>query len=216
MIPRLYINVKWKNRTITNSHWSKEHTMTLNVRHDVKKGVSWHQIVCHVIKNFHNVHHDVKYVGYVYVSYDVISLLRCHKIVMNDFKKSVYPDFKMFVMMSKYVMRTNGASLLQRVRHDVNKTSSRQKVCHRIKRFVMMSKNMPNVCHEIKNMSWCQKVWMYWLVTYIYTHTLTYNLICYILIKCYIVLQLYRINLRINYNIVIVCNILVQHMSQNI
>ena len=88
--------------------------------------------------------------------------------------------------------------------------SSRQKVCHRIKIFVMMSKNMPNVCHEIKNMSWCQKNWMYCLVTYIYTHTLTYNLICYILIKFYIVLQLYRINLRINYNIVIVCKILVQ------
>ena len=80
---------------------------------------------------------------------------------MNDFKKSVYPDFKMFVMMSKYVMRTNGSSLLQRVRHDVNKTSkslsSHQKICHDVnkyaKRFVMMSKNMPKVCHEIKNMS---------------------------------------------------------------
>ena len=96
--------------------------------------------------------------------------------------------------------------------------SSRQKVCHRIKRFVMMSKNMPNVCHEIKNMSWCQKVWMYCLVTYIYiyTHTLIYNLICYILIQFYIVLQLYRINLRINYNIVKVCKILVQNRSQNI
>ena len=53
-----------------------------------------------------------------------------------------------------------------------------------------------------------------YLYIYIYTHTLTYNLICYILIKCYIVLQLYRINLRINYNIVIVCKILVQNRSQ--
>ena len=57
----------------------------------------------------------------------------------------------MFVMMSKYVMRTKGSSLLQKVRHDINKTSSRQTVCHDVK-------NIPNVCHEIKNTSWCQKV----------------------------------------------------------
>ena len=36
-----------------------------------------------------------------------------------------------------------------------------------------------------------------------------YLYIYFFLIKCYILLQPYRINLRINYNIVIVCKILV-------
>ena len=177
-------NTSWQQQIhleVKNTPWRYK------VRHDVKRCVMASNSVSSKtsITSNRSPWHQICWIRYV--SYDVISLLRCHKLVMDDFKKSVYPDFKMFVMMSKYVRMTNGSSLLQRVRHDVNKTSSRQKVCHRIKRFVMMSKNMPNVCHEIKNMSWCQKVWMYCLVTYIYTHTLTYNLIFYILIKCYIV-----------------------------
>ena len=58
----------------------------------------------------------------------------------SKIRQTVCPDVSMFVMMSKYVMRTKGSSLLQKVRHDVNKTSSRQKVCHDVKRFVMTSK----------------------------------------------------------------------------
>ena len=70
----------------------------------------------------------------------------CYDKLIMILKKSVCPDFIMFVMMSKYVMRTNGSSLLQKVRHDVKKTSSHQKICHDVI-------NMPNVCHEIKNIS---------------------------------------------------------------
>ena len=121
------------------------------------KSVSLHQIVRHVIKNFHNA----KTFTMTSNMLDTLCLLWRHKFVMrsktrHDFKKSVCPDFKMFVMMSKYVMRTNGASLLQKVRHDDNKTSSRRNVCHRIKRFVMTSKMCQmfvmksKICHDVK------------------------------------------------------------------
>ena len=128
-----------------------------------------------------------------------------------------------FTRTSKCSSWCQNTSWGQTVRHYFKEFAMTSIRRHRVTKFVIASKDLSwcqNICqmffHEIKNMSWCQKVWMYCLVTYIYTHTLTYNLICYILIKCYIVLQLYRINLRINYNIVIVCKILVQNRSQNI
>ena len=60
----------------------------------------------------------------------------------HNFKKSVCRDLKMFGIMSKYVMRTKGASLLQIVRHDVSKTPNivmKSKICHYVKRFVMIN-----------------------------------------------------------------------------
>ena len=115
----------------------------------------------------------------------------------------------------------------QTVRHyfkEFAMTSTRR---HRVKKFVIASKDLSwcqkicqKICHDVKqyakSLSWNQKYVMMSKslnVLSSYLHTLTYNLICYILIKCYIVLQLYRINLRINYNIVIVCKILVQNRS---
>ena len=125
----------------------------------MSKRVSWHQVVCHVIKNFHNV----KTFTMTSNMLDMLCLLLRYKFVMmlyicHDLKKSVCPDFKMFVIMSKYVMRTNGSSLLQKARHYVNMTSSRQNVCHRIKRFVRTSTIRQMFVIKSKNMSWCQKV----------------------------------------------------------
>ena len=105
------------------------------------KSVSWHQIVCHVIKNFHSV----KAFTMTSNMLDTLCLLWCHTFVMmsytrHDLKKSVCPDFKMFVMMSKYLMRTKGSSLLQKVRHYFKMfvmTSTRR---HRVSTCVITSK----------------------------------------------------------------------------
>ena len=178
-------NVYHKIKNISLCQWHQKHVFIIFCSQNDGKKIqdnisrSWnvkkwscHQIVCHVIKNFHNA----KTFTLKSNMLDTLCLLWRHKFVMmsktrHDCEKSVCPDFKMLVMMSKYVMRSNGSSLLQQFRHDFNKTSTRQNVCHSIKRFVMTSKmcqkhqkichdvkNVPNVCYEIKNMSWCQKV----------------------------------------------------------
>ena len=68
----------------------------------------------------------------------------------------------------KPTMMTKCSSLLQKVRHDIKKTSLCQEVCHDVKGFVITSKiremfvMKSKIRHDVKSLSWLQKVMTSW------------------------------------------------------
>ena len=137
------------------------------IRHDNNKFAlkqRTHHDVCHVIKNFYNVRHDVNSIAYVMTSKH---LLWCHKHVM--ILKS--HDVKQFALTSACSSWCQNTSWGQKVRHYFKKFAMTSTRRHHAKKFVMTSQDLSwrqkySKCLSwnqkyvmmSKSLSWCQKV----------------------------------------------------------